>query len=166
MKYEARIKNGSGQKGRDHVISVEFDTPDIPHGPPEQLQDLSQPVAVADQARIERLSEIVEFLKTIFADRPIWSRLGIEAGLNGKGLFPHLSVVFQALPYVAYQIPKGPWRMCWIRYGYDPRLEKDSKIYQVVDMRSLKLTAPTNRGVKKLLPPSQSKKPKQAYFST
>jgi hypothetical protein len=35
------------------------------------------------------------------------------------------------LPQLAYYFANGPWRMCWIVYGYDPRISADARIYQV-----------------------------------
>jgi general transcription factor 3C polypeptide 5 (transcription factor C subunit 1) len=43
------------------------------------------------------------------------------------------------MPAVAYFFIDGPWRCCWVRYGYDPRNNSDSKIYQVVEMRATRI---------------------------
>ena len=39
------------------------------------------------------------------------------------------------LPLVAYYFITGPWRTLWVRFGYDPRKNKEAKIYQLVDYR-------------------------------
>ena len=35
----------------------------------------------------------------------------------------------------AYLFSNGPFRDCWVRYGYDPRLYPEARQFQVVDMR-------------------------------
>ena len=39
------------------------------------------------------------------------------------------------LPQLAYHFSNGPWRLCYIKHGYDPRASFDSRIYQVIDLR-------------------------------
>ncbi|CAG8594162.1 8575_t:CDS:2 [Acaulospora morrowiae] len=40
------------------------------------------------------------------------------------------------LPLVSYWMLNGPWRDCWIRYGYDPRKNKEARFYQLLDIRN------------------------------
>jgi hypothetical protein len=35
------------------------------------------------------------------------------------------------LPFVAYYFTDGPWQRTWVRYGYDPRTDKESRMYAV-----------------------------------
>lgn len=39
------------------------------------------------------------------------------------------------LPAVAFYFLTGPWRVMWIRFGYDPRKDTASRIYQTLDYR-------------------------------
>ncbi|EDV27505.1 uncharacterized protein TRIADDRAFT_53254 [Trichoplax adhaerens] len=39
------------------------------------------------------------------------------------------------LPAVAYHFKSGPWRSLWVKFGYDPRRDPSSKVYQVFDFR-------------------------------
>ena len=34
------------------------------------------------------------------------------------------------LPQLAYYFTKGPWRSCYISFGYDPRQSTDARLYQ------------------------------------
>ncbi|XP_013201246.2 general transcription factor 3C polypeptide 5 [Amyelois transitella] len=65
-----------------------------------------------------------------FQDRPICTNnlLRYETKLRMQSL----KVI---LPCLAIQMKDGPWKMCWVRYGYDPRKDPASRIYQVVDFR-------------------------------
>ena len=69
-------------------------------------------------------------MKSKFAQRPVWSRQALLASLPGS-----LNVTPERLryrlPQLAYYFSQGPWRMCWISFGYDPRKSVDSRIYQV-----------------------------------
>ncbi|KAJ1674252.1 tau 95 subunit of transcription factor TFIIIC [Spiromyces aspiralis] len=38
---------------------------------------------------------------------------------------------------VAFWMSTGPWRDCWVRYGYDPRRDPAAAAYQSVDMRNI-----------------------------
>jgi len=53
------------------------------------------------------------------------------------------------LPLVAYLMSNGPWRDCWIRYGYDPRSNQEARIYQLLDIRNTR--RPTKLGRAKRL---------------
>lgn len=41
------------------------------------------------------------------------------------------------LPTVSFYYTTGPWRVCWVRFGYDPRIPQnfDSRFYQILDYR-------------------------------
>lgn len=69
-------------------------------------------------------------IKKCFNERPIWSRNALMARLNCSR--PDIKFI---LPNVAYYFLNGPFRCMWIRFGYDPRLDKKSKIYQTLDFR-------------------------------
>lgn len=39
------------------------------------------------------------------------------------------------LALVAYNVTSGPWRTLWVKFGYDPREDPSSKVYQCMDFR-------------------------------
>lgn len=39
------------------------------------------------------------------------------------------------LPALAYYYTTGPWRLMWVRFGYDPRKDFSSRYYQNLDYR-------------------------------
>lgn len=45
------------------------------------------------------------------------------------------------LNYGYFQM-NGPWRSCYIRYGYDPRKDSEARRYQILDFRTNPLTRP------------------------
>ncbi|RIA87754.1 RNA polymerase III transcription factor IIIC subunit-domain-containing protein [Glomus cerebriforme] len=102
--------------------------------PPESSKNIEQ----MPQESIDRMNKL-------FEDRPIWTRLALENNLpsNDKRNIKRL------LPLVAYLMSNGPWRDCWIRYGYDPRLNQEARFYQLLDIRNTR--RPTKLGRAKRL---------------
>jgi len=73
-----------------------------------------------------------ERMLALFGERPIWLRSALQSH------FPEFTLgEFRALlPAVAWHMVDGPWRTCWIRYGYDPKSNSDGAQYQVVELRN------------------------------
>uniref|UniRef100_A0A336K515 CSON001519 protein n=2 Tax=Culicoides sonorensis TaxID=179676 RepID=A0A336K515_CULSO len=74
--------------------------------------------------------EKIDAVKETFKTRPIWTRLGLIE--NSKVSAENVKAI---LPIVAYYYSSGPWRTCWIRFGYDPRKDFEARIYQPIDFR-------------------------------
>ncbi|KAK9707969.1 Tau95 Triple barrel domain [Popillia japonica] len=69
-------------------------------------------------------------IKSLFEKRPIWSR----AAILYFSEVPKEQLKF-ILPAVAFHFHNGPWRIMWCKYGYDPRKDPSSRIYQTFDFR-------------------------------
>eukprot|EP00960_Hanusia_phi_P073585 768043-Hanusia_phi.AAC.6 len=67
----------------------------------------------------------VQVLKRLFEQRPIWSRLALQ-GTMLQDAEKHL----RFLPLVAFNYKDGPWRSLWVRYGFDPRSDKSTRLLQ------------------------------------
>lgn len=65
-----------------------------------------------------------------FKRRPIWSKIALQHILNVSA-----ELIRLLLPAVAYYHHTGPWRIMWVRYGYDPRTDPESRKYQTFDFR-------------------------------
>lgn len=66
----------------------------------------------------------------LFDQRPIWSRRALLNHLNKDN--PALYLLRSAIPYVAYQFRRGPWRDALVKYGVDPRKDASFRKYQTV----------------------------------
>ncbi|RDD43415.1 General transcription factor 3C polypeptide 5 [Trichoplax sp. H2] len=73
--------------------------------------------------------QIRDYLQELFKDRPIWSKNALRVHIKNEW---KLKIV---LPAVAYHFKSGPWRSLWVKFGYDPRRDPSSKVYQVFDFR-------------------------------
>jgi len=70
-------------------------------------------------------------LKKLFETRPLWTKealkLNVPQALHSRFV--------DVLKYVAYFFRSGPYKFAWVRLGYDPRKDKESRVYQVLDYR-------------------------------
>lgn len=86
---------------------------------------------------------IIAQLRRLFEQRQIWTR---------NSLLYHLKIteviLKRIIHHVAYFFCNGPWNRCWVRYGYDPRLDTKAKIYQIVDYRVRAVLDPEKNLVK------------------
>ncbi|XP_076256057.1 general transcription factor IIIC subunit l(2)37Cd [Rhynchophorus ferrugineus] len=90
-----------------------------------------QPAAVAMEIIKEKqLQRHLEIVKKLFQERPVLSKSAViyKTGISND-------TAKYVLPCVAYYCQNGPWRVCWIRLGYDPLSDFNSRIYQVLDFR-------------------------------
>lgn len=49
-----------------------------------------------------------------------------------------LNILKKCIGMHAYFVISGPWRKCWIHFGYDPVLDQDNYKYQLVEFRTKK----------------------------
>lgn len=69
-------------------------------------------------------------VKEMFDKRPIMSKMVVayETQITNEKLK-------YILPTLAYYFTTGPWRIMWVRFGYDPRKDFESRYYQQLDYR-------------------------------
>ncbi|XVF10125.1 hypothetical protein REPUB_Repub07fG0156000 [Reevesia pubescens] len=104
-----------------------------------QLQHCAEiPKKVNWEELITQGSEQWEWQMTVsklFDERPIWPKESVTEHLLEKGLkFSHL-MLKRLLLGVAYYFSNGPFLRFWIKKGYDPRKDPDSRIYQRTEFR-------------------------------
>ncbi|KXS16479.1 hypothetical protein M427DRAFT_31198 [Gonapodya prolifera JEL478] len=108
---------------------------DVPTTPPELIK---LPYKITTSARSS--------IEALFAKRPVCTRLVAH---NLLGSIPpetgdvaswrpkpsDRKYIKELLPLVAYAIPSGPFKDCWVRYGYDPREHKEARLWQPLETR-------------------------------
>ncbi|XP_026488653.2 general transcription factor 3C polypeptide 5 [Vanessa tameamea] len=65
-----------------------------------------------------------------FEERPIWSLNLVK--FHTKIKMSSLKII---LPCLGIYMREGPWRMMWVRFGYDPRKDPGARVYQTLDFR-------------------------------
>ncbi|KAJ6805599.1 general transcription factor 3C polypeptide 5-like isoform X1 [Iris pallida] len=71
----------------------------------------------------------------LFEERPIWPRWSLYERLIDDGLEVTENQLKRLLFRTGYYFSHGPYGKFWIRKGYDPRKDPESRIYQKVDFR-------------------------------
>uniref|UniRef100_A0A1B6FP34 General transcription factor 3C polypeptide 5 n=1 Tax=Cuerna arida TaxID=1464854 RepID=A0A1B6FP34_9HEMI len=105
-----------------HAIFVTFSTATIPLKPrPSALKFLDIKFLGGTHLQV---------MKQHFAERPIWSKVALMC-VTG---YTSEQMKF-LLPAVAYYFVTGPFRIMWVRIGYDPRKHPAARIYQSIDYR-------------------------------
>lgn len=77
-----------------------------------------------------KLEEEYQIVKELFNERPIWSLNLVKFRTKIK-----MASLRLILPCVAIYMREGPWRMMWVKFGYDPRKDPSARMYQTLDFR-------------------------------
>lgn len=106
-----------------HGISVPFSMTDpVPTKANDAVKDMLNWTIVKQ--------EEYEGVLKLFQERPIWTLASIRA---------HMRLPPRRLNYVlammAFYYSTGPWRNCFVAFGFDPRINFESRYYQMLDYR-------------------------------
>ncbi|KAL0533309.1 hypothetical protein IC582_030122 [Cucumis melo] len=71
----------------------------------------------------------------LFEERPIWPKDSLVQRMLDMGLAFSHGVLRRLLSRIAYYFSSGPFQRFWIKKGYDPRKDRNSRIYQRIDFR-------------------------------
>lgn len=101
---------------------IYFSTPEVPTKPPAGIE-------TAMKVKFVRNADF-EQMRAIFEERPIWSKNALM--YKTKFSNDRLKIL---LPAVAYYFVTGPWKIMWVKLGYDPRKDTSARKYQTLDYR-------------------------------
>ncbi|PUZ46426.1 hypothetical protein GQ55_7G077800 [Panicum hallii var. hallii] len=71
----------------------------------------------------------------LFEERPVWPRQSLYERLQDDVVHVSQNQFKRLLFRAGYYFSTGPFGKFWIRRGYDPRKDPDSRIYQRIDFR-------------------------------
>lgn len=103
-------------------------------GQTNHIVDFSVRNVPSEPAQLAGSPALLDLLRELFSQRPIWSNLALTNVVK-KRLKVNQGPLKVAIRSVAYYFSSGPWRLLWIRLGYDPRLHKEAAMYQCLDFR-------------------------------
>ncbi|KAJ1726156.1 tau 95 subunit of transcription factor TFIIIC [Coemansia biformis] len=147
--YQPAAGGGTGNDGSqpmDEARRRRDTTKQVFHGVYIKFDAASVPIHASPAAEQERQSipaDVLEKAQRILAESPVVSRNAMELLLpqsECSGL--KLTTI---MPALAYLMESGPWRGCWIRFGYDPRKDPDACKYQIMDIRHASVGASGGR---------------------
>ncbi|TPX67606.1 hypothetical protein CcCBS67573_g07465 [Chytriomyces confervae] len=99
--------------------------------------------------------EMLAHIESLFQQRPIHTFHAVsnlcKPVIKRK---TDVKLIHFLLSRFAYFMTSGPWRECWVRYGYDPRMDRDARVYQVISMRFVKAPQPLIRAKRLIGVPS------------
>ncbi|CAG4943942.1 unnamed protein product [Colias eurytheme] len=101
-------------------------TDELPTEPHEYFVDIKNSKIIGNQ----QLEQEFEMVKKMFEERPIWSYNHIKHHTKIK--LASLKII---LPCLGLHNRTGPWKMSWVKFGYDPRKEPQARYYQTLDFR-------------------------------
>ncbi|KYM75631.1 General transcription factor 3C polypeptide 5, partial [Atta colombica] len=114
---------GTNKKSKAGFPSyVYFSTSEIPTAAPKGIETAMK-VKFLQNTHLEQVRQL-------FEERPIWSKNAIM--YKTRFTSEQLKIL---LPSVAYYFMTGPWRIMWIKLGYDPRKDINARKYQTLDYR-------------------------------
>lgn len=93
---------------------------------------------------------VVKAMQTCMEERPVWTRRSIINRIvdipydpaHPEKRFPRTlsqQIVKNAIQYAGYQFKGGPWRDALVKYGYDPRTDRNARQYQCLIFRLRRL---------------------------
>ncbi|KAJ3368966.1 tau 95 subunit of transcription factor TFIIIC [Allomyces arbusculus] len=97
-----------------------------------------------DKPQLDALHNIspasVTAVRALFDARPVWTRLAL---VNALQALPNkldgadaVRKLKRILPSVAYYLTSGPWKMTWVRFGFDPKVNRQTRVFQILDTRN------------------------------
>lgn len=108
---------------------------------PSQPTSLSLQKAEDDPSSV---GDLVSRISELFMKRPVWQRASLEEALGEENTVSPWKLA-NALRQVSYLFLDGPWRKCYVRFGYDPRIDSSSRTLQMIDFRDPYLRNEDNR---------------------
>ncbi|KAN0019354.1 hypothetical protein ACTFIU_002562 [Dictyostelium citrinum] len=95
------------------------------------------PIAPQELPKVFGINELMkktrDILVALFDKRPIWLYISLLDRVQKEGgLVAHTK---RLLPSLAFNFVDGPWRKCWVKLGFDPRIHPETSQYQTIDFR-------------------------------
>ncbi|KAL1218159.1 hypothetical protein V5N11_000767 [Cardamine amara subsp. amara] len=137
-----RLPGTSGPKKKDEaltqslyeidigpVFAIDFSVKDILFSIPKILnwEEFIAPSSNQWQWQVE--------VSALFEERPVWTRDSIVQRLLDKGLKCTHHMLNRFLLRAAYYFSGGPFLRFWIKRGYDPRKDPESRVFQRMEFR-------------------------------
>ncbi|KAI4332044.1 hypothetical protein L6164_016985 [Bauhinia variegata] len=124
-KRQEEIVQPHFEMDKELVLAIDFDINEIP-----KIVNWEEYIPQGSEQWESQMA-----VSRLFDERPIWPKQSITERLLDKGIkFSH-GVLRRLLSRIAYYFSSGPFLRFWIKKGYDPRKDPESRIYQRMDYR-------------------------------
>ncbi|KAI3637365.1 hypothetical protein MIR68_004014 [Amoeboaphelidium protococcarum] len=108
------------------------DNTSVPQNPPAAYDINNKDPSSAHQQE----EQLMLTVQSLFDNtRPLW--LFYQLHSEVKKTIPNVSaeILKNAVGQIAYRFKNGPWRFCWAKFGYDPRLDSTARFLQLIELR-------------------------------
>lgn len=83
----------------------------------------------------EEMETLVTHIQELLNKKPVWLKTSLETELAAKGIkYSSDFTLKKALAALTYLFKNGPWKFTYIKFGYDPRKNKQSFAYQTFNV--------------------------------
>ncbi|KAL7042454.1 hypothetical protein ACKWTF_001146 [Chironomus riparius] len=117
-----RFSSRSTRSTNGTTVIFEMNHP-VPMKPKEAVKEFATDNNALAQKEFDSIVEL-------FEQRPIWTLSAIRAHIREPP-----KRISKILACVAFYYTTGPWRNCFVKFGYDPRKNFESRFYQMIDYR-------------------------------
>lgn len=81
-------------------------------------------------------ASFIDQMKRLFNEKPVWTKIALLSRFSAEDRAKQ-AFFRKTLPAIAFSYTSGPWRWGWVRYGYDPRVDPESRFLQVLELRNI-----------------------------
>jgi hypothetical protein len=124
------IKNNLKEIKKLGLIMAKINSPEIP-----EISKTLEKLPTKNQksnSPLGKIKKMVEKLERLFDQRPVCTKAYLAKQLNVSTMD---KILARALPYVTYYYQKGPWRHTHVKFGIDPRKDRNLRVYQTLEIR-------------------------------
>ncbi|SBT44478.1 general transcription factor 3C polypeptide 5, putative [Plasmodium ovale wallikeri] len=122
--------DSSNKQGNQIIVSKKT----VHCNPTARYDDPIVPSIPFDSALKKYVSDkLYKRTKALFDIRPIWSREVLVQHLENTSTY----CLKSCFSKICFYFSNGPWRRTYCKYGYDPRKDPSSYIYQTIDFRDI-----------------------------
>ncbi|BBM98513.1 hypothetical protein Mp_1g14120 [Marchantia polymorpha subsp. ruderalis] len=131
------LRPPGGKKPKQGLVETEI-SPEIvvPFALDFKIKEV--PTTTTWKQQLDRSSDAyarTEALVKMFEERPVWAKNTLNERLMEQEIFVTDAYLRSLLFRISYYFGCGPFRNLWIKNGYDPRVDPESRRYQALDFR-------------------------------
>jgi RNA polymerase III transcription factor (TF)IIIC subunit HTH domain len=115
-------------------MSLSMSDPKVPTDE-NRLRLLALQSAKTSPKEEQEMVILLAHIQEMLSQKPVWLKTSIESELLSKGIkYSSDFTLKKALSALTYLFKNGPWKFTYVKFGYDPRKQRQSYIYQTFNV--------------------------------
>ncbi|KAF7683132.1 General transcription factor 3C polypeptide 5 [Astathelohania contejeani] len=98
-------------------------------------------IKLRDKYGEDIFKEIKNIIDSFITNNPIFKLRNLHKIILNNDFFKKENISIyktrEFVPCLAYYYTSGPWKGCWVRLGYDPKLHKENFKYQIIGFKRI-----------------------------